>query len=370
MKYGIFPGRFQPYHNGHLWVINHFFDVEKKSKLVIGIVNPDPVKPFEGENNIYRLEKWNNPFNYWQRYKMIKDSLKPDYCSKVSIVPMPRPEVDYEKVSRYLPLDEESFFFIPTLEEFDMWKIEQYQRKKLKRGLKIIRQNEIPEELRMIRGRYIRALYLCRGNWEYFVPDSTIQVLKNDDVYNYVSTIMNYSNAINQIENWIASNPEVKKVIGHSIGDAISIRESENVLNRGEVPIKELINHLKANLRDCVHETPNKEKEISNIVEILLKVKGYKYNREKRSIPFSTKKYIPDFTFEDINTVLEIKLCTSKSKEGSIIDEINSDIPAYTSEFENIIFLVYDVGTIRVVSRFQKEIKSNNPNIHVIVIKH
>lgn len=226
MKYGIFPGRFQPFHNGHLWVIEHFFEIEKNSELVIGVVNPDPFDPFVGEKNLYKLEVWNNPFTYWQRYKMIKNALKPEYHSKVSIVPMPRPEIDYERTNRYLPPEEDSFFFIPILGEFDHWKMEQYQRMKPRRQIKTIRLNEIPKELRIIGGKYIRALYVCRGNWKDFVPKSTVQVLENEDVYNYVNLYLTYTDAVEIIKNWIAKYPEVEEIIGNSI------IKHENILNR------------------------------------------------------------------------------------------------------------------------------------------
>ncbi|MCL2154300.1 MAG: hypothetical protein FWH53_01410 [Leptospirales bacterium] len=58
-----------------------------------------------------------------------------------------------------------------------------------------------------------------------------------------------------------------------------------------------------------------------------------------------------------------------KTKTKSIIDEINTDIRTYNKEYTNLLFLVYDIGTIIDENEFKNDI-DNQDNIIVIIVKH
>ena len=94
------------------------------------------------------------------------------------------------------------------------------------------------------------------------------------------------------------------------------------------------------------------------------------YEREKVRICYSSKEFIPDFTFEDLSGVLEVKFCKTDKKEKELVDEINADIPAYNTKYKNLTFLVYDMGIIRDSDLFVRDIEKNNPRIKVLIIKH
>lgn len=134
--------------------------------------------------------------------------------------------------------------------------------------------------------------------------------------------------------------------------------------------LNEIEEFLQSNLRKNVRDKPEDEKEIQNIIEIMLNSKGYVFEREKIRIPYSNKTYQPDFTFEDLDAVLEVKLCKTGRKEKDLIDEINADIPPYTSRFSNVTFLIYDLEVIRDSDSFRKDIEKNNPRTKVLIIKH
>jgi len=127
---------------------------------------------------------------------------------------------------------------------------------------------------------------------------------------------------------------------------------------------------LYSNLRKCMRSKPEKEKDVQDVIEIMLTSKDYVFKREKTEIHYSNKDYKSDFAFEDLNAVLEVKLCKTDRKEKDIIDEINADIPPYTTKYSNVTFLVYDLGIIRDVNSFRKDIEKNNPRIKVLIIKH
>lgn len=132
--------------------------------------------------------------------------------------------------------------------------------------------------------------------------------------------------------------------------------------------VEGIIDLIKINLRPAIYEDPKNEREVQNALETIFRVRGFDFPREKITIPYSSKTYIPDFTFESLALAAEAKLCYSKKKEKEIIDEVNADIPAYQTRYKHVIFIVYDLGFIRDVDLFKSGIKSN-PDVYIEVIK-
>jgi len=132
----------------------------------------------------------------------------------------------------------------------------------------------------------------------------------------------------------------------------------------------DLIFLIQNNLRKLVRDKPKSEKEIHDAIENLLI--GTKYGtlfvREKISIPYSSKYYIPDFASKSLDTIIEAKFCDSSEDEKKIIAEINDDIVAYTTKFNKLIFVVYDLGFIRDVSQFKKPFETMKM-VTVLVVK-
>lgn len=130
-----------------------------------------------------------------------------------------------------------------------------------------------------------------------------------------------------------------------------------------------IIDIIKSNLRLSIFNEPNDEKEIQNTLEIIFRSRGLDYRRESPPIQYSSKSFIPDFSFESLNLALEVKFCNSYSKMKDIIDEINADIPAYQTRYTSAVFVIYDLGHIRDEQEFRTSIESN-PNVYVIIQKH
>lgn len=73
VRIGVVHGRFQPLHIGHL---EYFLAAKKKCDfLIVGITNPDPSLTKPDESNPHRSLDTSNPFTYFERYTMIKESL-------------------------------------------------------------------------------------------------------------------------------------------------------------------------------------------------------------------------------------------------------------------------------------------------------
>jgi hypothetical protein len=133
--------------------------------------------------------------------------------------------------------------------------------------------------------------------------------------------------------------------------------------------IIQIINLADTKLRKIIRSIPQIEKEVQDKFEDLLVATEIKHLREQERIVYSSKTYQPDFSFPEINAVLEIKLCNKAGRDKEIISEINDDILAYRTKYPNIIFLVYDVGIIRDVSRFKEDIETQE-GVFVLIIKH
>ena len=65
---------------------------------------------------------------------------------------------------------------------------------------------------------------------------------------------------------------------------------------------------------------------------------------------------------------IEVKLIKDKNRKSKVIEEINSDITAYQKKYEHILFIVYDLGTIRDEIEFKRDIEANERN-SVIILK-
>lgn len=130
---------------------------------------------------------------------------------------------------------------------------------------------------------------------------------------------------------------------------------------------------LQANLRKAVFAVPADERDVQNAVEQLLigrgLAKGIDYDREIGRVKISIKEVIPDFILPKISLALEIKLAKTPGKSRAIVDEINADIVAYGKNYRQMLFAVYDVGTIRDVVEFTRDLETTE-GVEVIVVKH
>lgn len=135
-----------------------------------------------------------------------------------------------------------------------------------------------------------------------------------------------------------------------------------------EQRMQAIIDLIESHLRPSIFKDPGKEREVQDILETLFHVRSLPYLREKVHIKYSSKTYVPDFTFDSLNLVVEAKLCNREGREKDIIDEVNADILAYQTKYDNLIFIIYDLGFIRDVAQFKADIEKN-PNVYAIVIK-
>lgn len=173
----------------------------------------------------------------------------------------------------------------------------------------------------------------------------------------------------------IAFNQQMQQASGLLLSaiDHLESSEIEDVFEgdkyQKSVELFKIIGLSTSKLRKLIRETPNKEKEVQDKYEDLLTAQDIEYAREFPRIEYSSKQYVPDFCFENISLAVEIKLCKNSGDEKAFIGQINDDILAYKTKFDNLLFIIYDLGQIRDEDTFKSSFESHS-NVIVQVVKH
>ncbi len=137
--------------------------------------------------------------------------------------------------------------------------------------------------------------------------------------------------------------------------------------------ITNLRNFFQASLRKVVFRSPEKEIDVQDAIEQLLigrgLAKGVDYDRETGRVKVSIKEVVPDFIFPRLGLALEVKLSKDKERSRAIVDEINADIQAYSKKYPFLLFVIYDLGTIRDEVEFKQNLEVAD-DIFVTIVKH
>lgn len=176
-------------------------------------------------------------------------------------------------------------------------------------------------------------------------------------------------NPFNQI--W----PQQKQIFDQvSFNLSLLISRMEIELDIKTDQIKALKYFFESNTRKAVHTSPTCERDIQNIIETLLIGKGYEkgvdYDREVGRVKVSLKEVVPDFIVLNLSLAIEVKLTKDKIKSKTIVDEINADIQSYSKRYRYLLFIVYDMGSIRDTDEFKNGIVSEENGIYIVIIKH
>lgn len=203
---------------------------------------------------------------------------------------------------------------------------------------------------------------------------------KYNDVVAYVRTLTTITAPIDvfdldKVPHWGDTVMPQQKRLHEAVHANLSILEAW-LIARVDLPAEQaasLRNFFEANLRRAIFETPTHERAVQNAVEQLLigrgLVKGLDYDREVGRVKVSIKEVVPDFILPKISLAIEVKLARSDSKAKALVDEINADIQAYGRAYGRLLFIVYDLGTIRDPVEFTRDLESVE-GVEAIVVKH
>lgn len=136
--------------------------------------------------------------------------------------------------------------------------------------------------------------------------------------------------------------------------------------------ITNLVSSIKEKLRITIstEECPAKEEFVQWSLNAMLRVLDYNLSWEGESVPFSTKKGIPDFvvSLRNVEVPIEVKLVGNKPRLPEVIEEMAADFTIYRKKYQTVVFVVYDCGFINDVEKFSADFE--NQGAMVLVIKH
>ncbi|HIP33566.1 MAG TPA: nicotinate-nucleotide adenylyltransferase [Bacteroidia bacterium] len=173
-KIGVVHGRFQPFHIGHLDYV--MMALKNSDFLYIGIANPDPSLTKSHKANSKRAKTTSNPFTYYERLSMIKNTLisKGINQSEFEIVPFPINFPQYIKY--YVPI--KSTFFITIYDDWGYAKKETLENNGF--TVKVLEEGNI--DLKLAEGTEIRELMKKNKNWREFVPNLVAEYITNNNL--------------------------------------------------------------------------------------------------------------------------------------------------------------------------------------------
>ena len=166
----VISGRFQVLHKQHLEYIR--LAMSNTEHLIIGITNQNPIIKVESnQEDPNRTNLRNNPFSYYERYMMIKNTILEDgyLPEQFDIVPFPIEEPNYLK--NYIPKNAIHFLTI-----YDDW-----GRKKKQiledAGFFVEVLKDCPFNEKYICSTHIRNLISNDQEWENLVPNSVYKYI-------------------------------------------------------------------------------------------------------------------------------------------------------------------------------------------------
>jgi cytidyltransferase-like protein len=163
-------GKFQPFHIEHLEYVLKAFELG--SNVIVGITNPDPTYIREEAADPVRSTTEANPFTYYERYLMVRDSLRDvGICyDRYDIVPFPInvPGAWFNYIPR-------NAVFLITLYDEDPWLM--VRKNKLEEGGA---KTEVlwAKPKKGISGADIRRNMRAGSNWNEHVPPAVARIVK------------------------------------------------------------------------------------------------------------------------------------------------------------------------------------------------
>ncbi len=168
-EWGCVHGRFQPFHRGHLEYT--LLAKERCQRLLVGITNPDPTWVISEVTNAQRHTVESNPFTYFERALMLRDSLLGEGLEAREFVVTPFPIQNPELCRHYVP--ERTVHFVRV---YSGWEEEKVRRLKA-HGLAVEVLGRGKEKA--ISGSEVRRLIRAGLAWEHLVPTAAVPVIRD-----------------------------------------------------------------------------------------------------------------------------------------------------------------------------------------------
>lgn len=167
---GVIHGRFQGLHLGHM---EYLLEAKNRCEhLLVGITNYDlDDKKADNVYNKTRANEESNPFTFYDRYIMIKESLL-EYGLQLEdfdIIPFPIENPD--RIHNFAPMD--AVFYLTIYDQWGERKLEILNRQGLQTEVMWVRDNST----RITSGTQVRQLIAENKEWQHLVPKAVYRYI-------------------------------------------------------------------------------------------------------------------------------------------------------------------------------------------------
>jgi REase_DpnII-MboI len=127
--------------------------------------------------------------------------------------------------------------------------------------------------------------------------------------------------------------------------------------------------------RECcqyVQMPPQNEREVQDIIWIMLRSQYDRVDREDTLKRFGAKAYRPDFGIPDLQALVEVKFIGERTSTSDIQEEILADVPGYVSDatgFSGVVEVIYDnAHKLRDARKFIEDLRKVSGILDVRVV--
>lgn len=166
-RYGMIHGRFQPFHLGHLTYLRAA--LERCRTLIIGITNPDPAAIREEAEASHRHREEANPYTFFQRQAMIRETLLDEGVDLERVLFVPFPINFPERWRYYVPPG--SVQFIRVFSDWEREKVRRFQEAGY--TVEVLH----PGAEKEVEAKDVRELMRSGGDWRSLVPAGVARVI-------------------------------------------------------------------------------------------------------------------------------------------------------------------------------------------------
>lgn len=169
-KLGVIHGRFQGLHLGHMEYL--LAGAARCEHLIIGLTNFDPaLEPPDELRGLSRVRQSSNPFTFYERMVMIRDSLVEAGMKREDFDVVPFPVEQPDHIKNFAPPEATYFMTI-----YDQWG-EHKRQVLLDLGLKVEVMWVRDDSQRLTSGTEVRSLIAQGKPWSHLVPPAAYRFI-------------------------------------------------------------------------------------------------------------------------------------------------------------------------------------------------
>jgi len=175
--YGMIGGRWQPFHKGHLWLLKHACN--KYEKVIVGIVDIDPMNPPVSPNEWPWFHPAVNPFTFWERLAMLHDvCIEAGVFEQIAgVIPWGHAlKFGWEEENYLLPPPNRRVLLLPLVRDE-----EQQRLSRLREITNVDAVTDFPDEILVYSASKIRSAMYHDQPWEQYVPEAIVDLIKRID---------------------------------------------------------------------------------------------------------------------------------------------------------------------------------------------